>query len=194
MEEQLAVLLEKMDQQSEQLQLLTRQQSERVDGIALKQKETDEHVSAIEGDLESVKTVVDGRLSAVEETLTGLRSLHVELGEKQRSLKQELREELLQELGAPISSGLRPTASPFVPSDAAAAVFPGESIGRGDSTAPVTSASGSHAGGATTGASGYLRGTTTTTVNPQQRPPLFDGKLPWDAYRTQFELLAEMNR
>ena len=43
MEEQMAALLEKMDQQNEQLQLLTRQQAERVDGIELKQKETDEN-------------------------------------------------------------------------------------------------------------------------------------------------------
>ena len=49
MEEQMAALLEKMDQQNEQLQLLTRQQAERVDGIALKQKETDENLDAIQG-------------------------------------------------------------------------------------------------------------------------------------------------
>ena len=36
-----------MDQQNEQLQLLTRQQAERVDVIALKQKETDGHIDAI---------------------------------------------------------------------------------------------------------------------------------------------------
>ena len=51
MEEQMAALLEKMDQQNEQLQLLTRQQAERVDGIALKQKETDGYIDAIKGDL-----------------------------------------------------------------------------------------------------------------------------------------------
>ena len=51
MEEQMAALLEKMDQQNEQLQLLTRQQAERVDGIALKQKETDENLDAIQGRL-----------------------------------------------------------------------------------------------------------------------------------------------
>ena len=28
---------------------------------------------------------------------------------------------------------------------------------------------------------------------PVQQPTPFDGKTPWDAYRTQFELIAEMN-
>ena len=45
MEEQMAALLEKMDQHNEQLQLfLTQQQAERVDVIALKQEETDGHI------------------------------------------------------------------------------------------------------------------------------------------------------
>ena len=59
MEEQMAALLEKLDQQNEQLQLLTRQQAERVDGIDLKQKETDENLDAIKGDLDSVKGIMD---------------------------------------------------------------------------------------------------------------------------------------
>ena len=37
-------------------------------------------------------------------------------------------------------------------------------------------------------------GAATTPVGQQQRPTPFDGKLAWDAYRTQFELLVMMNR
>ena len=33
-------------------------------------------------------------------------------------------------------------------------------------------------------------GAATTPVSQQQRPAPFDGKLAWDAYRTQLELLA----
>ena len=77
----MAALLEKMDQQNEQLQLLTRQQAERVDGIALKQKETDENLDAIKGDLDSVKGIMDGRMNAMEESIAGLKSFHAEIGE-----------------------------------------------------------------------------------------------------------------
>ena len=37
-------------------------------------------------------------------------------------------------------------------------------------------------------------GAAASPVSQQQRPAPFDGKLAWDAYRTQFELLAMMNR
>ena len=108
MEEQMAALLEKMDQQNEQLQLLTRQQAERVDVIALKQKETDGHIDAIKGDLDSVKGIMDGRMSAMEESIAGLKSFHAEIGEQQKLLKLKLREELLQELATPTSFGGTP--------------------------------------------------------------------------------------
>ena len=218
MEEQMGALLEKMDQQSQQLQLLTRQQSEQLDQIAQKQKETNEHVSAVAEDLESVKTNVHGRLSAVEE--------------RQGVLKQELREELLQELSASLSIGtgpglLRPTAPTFVPSDATAgvagrgdtAVSPGE---EGATPEPRTVSGGRRAaaaesratlvgggdgeatsgGGPTFAIAGIGRGgpgdstgvITTTPTSLQQRPAPFDGKTAWDAYCTQFELLAQINR
>ena len=74
MEEQMAALLEKMDQQNEQLQFLTWQQAERVDVIALKQKETDGHINAIKGDLDSVKGITDGRMNAMEDSIAGLKS------------------------------------------------------------------------------------------------------------------------
>ena len=102
MEEQMAALLEKMDQQNEQLQLLIRQQAERVDVIVLKHKETDRHIKE---DLDSVKGNTDGRMSVMGKSIAGLKSFHAELGEQQKSLKQELHEELLQELATPTSLG-----------------------------------------------------------------------------------------
>ena len=147
----MTALLEKMDQQNEQLQLLTQQQAERVDGIALKQKETDENLDAIKGDLDSVKGIMDGRMNAMEESIAGLKSFHAEIGEQQESLKQELREELLRELATPTSLGvtrLRPVAPPFVPSDATVGEIPREGTGGGDATgtgdAPGGRIDGSH--------------------------------------------------
>ena len=60
-------------------------------------------------------------MSAMEEFIAGLKSFHVEIGEQQKSLKQELCEELLRELATPSSLGvtqLQPMVPPFVPSDA----------------------------------------------------------------------------
>ncbi len=51
MEEQLAWLLVKMEEMSQQLQLLTRQHSQRVDEVAKKQEETHEQMQATAGDL-----------------------------------------------------------------------------------------------------------------------------------------------
>ena len=128
----MAALLEKMDQQNEQLQLLTRQQAERVDGIVLKQKETDENLDAIKGDLDSVKGIMDGQMSAMEESIAGLKVSIQRLVSSKESLKQELREELLRELATPTSLGvtrLWPMAPPFVPSDATVGDIPREGTG-----------------------------------------------------------------
>ena len=56
------------------------------------------------GDLDSMKGIMDGRMSAMEESIAGLKSFHAEIGEQQTSLKQELREELVQELATPTRS------------------------------------------------------------------------------------------
>ena len=91
------------------------------------------------------------------------------MAESQELLKCELREDLLEELST--TSGLHSTARPFLPSAGASLDAVGEgTIRASDATA--------------------LRGSTIS----QQRPAPFEGKLPWDAYRTQFELLADMNR
>ena len=64
--------------------------------MARKQEETREQVHAIAGDLESVKTTVQGRLGEVEEAVSSVKTLQTELGERQKSLKAELHNELLQ--------------------------------------------------------------------------------------------------
>ena len=111
MEEQMAALVSKLVQQSatlreqnEEVQLLVQQQSERVDELICKQV-MDERFSTLEGDLESIKTMVDGQLQVLKELVAGLRSLHSDLWSRDKSLKQELKEELLHEMGMPVHVG-----------------------------------------------------------------------------------------
>ena len=88
--------------------------------MAKKQEETRKQVQAIAGDLESVKTTVHGRLGEVEEAVSSVKTLQTELGERQKSLKVELHDELLQELSEAVEkTGLRATAPPFIPAETA---------------------------------------------------------------------------
>ena len=100
LEEQLSLLIDKIDQQSEQLQQLTKQQTERVDSVVHRLDETSKHIDAVAGDLDSVKSMVHGRLDEVESSFTNLKVVQEELGERQKVLKAELRDELLHELTA----------------------------------------------------------------------------------------------
>ena len=168
MEQQNEQLLGKMEQQNEQLQVMTQQQADRIENVAQRQKETDQEVSAIAGELRSVKLTIDGRLDAMKDSVAGLaKQIRATMTEGQELTKHQLREELLQEL-SDSTSALRPTAQPFQPSGTAAAVVREVTDRSRDAIAP-------HAA-------------------HQQRPAPFEGKIPWDAYRTQFELLAEINR
>ena len=72
-------------------------------GVCLKHPE---YTDAIKGDLDSVKEIMDRRKSVMEENVAGRKSFHAEIGEQQKSLKQELREELLQKLTTPTSLGV----------------------------------------------------------------------------------------
>ena len=104
----------------------------------------------------------------MEDSVAGLaKQIRATVTEGQVSTKHELCEELLQELSDGISA-LRPTAQPFQPSGTAAAVA-GEVTDR-------------------------LRDAIALHAAHQQRPAPFEGKIAWNAYRTQFELLAEINR
>ena len=134
LEEQLSVLISKMDQQSEQLQQLTKIQSERVDSIVHRLDETDKQIDAIAGDLDSVKSAVHGHLEEVEGSFTNLKGAQDELGERQKVLKAELRDELLHELTASMKSTLRATAPPFIPSTE----NPGDGGGRATPTVHVS--------------------------------------------------------
>ena len=196
LEEQLSLLVDKMDQQSEQLQ---QQQTEHVDSVVHRLDETSKHIDAVAGDLDSVKSM---RLDEVESSFTNLKVVQEELGERQKILKAELRDELLHELTAKMKSTLRPTAPPFVP----ASESPGDNGGGDTLSVSADHESNSAGRDATTPGSGEggteeaatvptteERGSTVThgrgsatiiTPSSVQRPAPFDGKLTWDAYHT----------
>jgi hypothetical protein len=167
---------------------------ERVDSVIDRLDETDKNVHAIAGDLDSVKSTVHGRLDDVESSFTDLKTAQAELGERQKVLKAELRDELLRELTAVTESTLRPTAPSFVPSTESlgGGVTPSGGAGHGEDGAAGLGGStlGSGAGEAATVVASeersstlaYGGGRTTVATGSVQKPAPFDGKMTWDAY------------
>ena len=159
-------LLEKMEQRNEQLWVQIQQCSDPVDDIGQRQKETDQEVSAIAGELSLEKMAKDMRLIAVDGSAAGLTGqLRTEKVASQELLKCEPREDLLQE------PGLHSTAHLFLPSAGTRLDAVGEGMDLAGDAITVVGA----------------------TIN-QLRSGSLEKKLPWDAYRTQFELLADVNR
>ena len=110
-----------------------------------------------------------------------LQGFRTEMGERQTTLKQELREEILHELTTSLGvSALRPTAPPFVPSVTTDDVVPE------DDTAGATTSTGTGTEEVTRGLGGGKsldtaavrgEGAVTTPTSQQQRPAPFDGKV-----------------
>ena len=165
LEEQMATLLAKMEEQGQQLRDLTQQQAERLDGMVTRQRETEEQIAALQGDLQSVKTLADSRLKATEDVIAELLASQKELGERQKLLREELQSELQEKVAGPAASDPGRMLSPTAP--------------------PFVPGSGSPGGGG--------EGAAYVTAR-QQQPAPYDGKSAWDAYHTQFELLAGVNR
>ncbi len=118
LEEQLALVLAKMDEQGQQLRDLAQQQAERLDGVAARQTETEGQVANLQEDLRGVKELVHERLRVAEEKLLELDSSHGELAARQKALKDEVCSEVMGRSGeSGRSSGLRATAMPFEPLD-----------------------------------------------------------------------------
>ena len=133
-------------------------------------------VDSVEENLRAVRESLHVRIQAAEESLQGLQSSHSTLAEGLRStLKQELKEELCLELplvrsteehvqAEPTRTTLRATAQEFI------------------------------SAGMPTGSANIVAADACGSNRSVQRPAPFDGRTAWDAYRTQFELLAEINR
>lgn len=179
MDEQSQRLHAKIDEQGQQLHELTRQQSERQDEI-------EERVAGLQKELVTVQTELYDRLKAAEGALTDLGTVQTELASRQKSLKEELRGELVEKLPAvrnKPAGELRADASPFVPAETEPHYGGEDPLGDDWTTTGDGGASSSER---RTGA-GYGGATL-------QRPAPYDGKSSWDAYRTQYEMLAGIHR
>ena len=155
-------------------QLVEEQKQQHWGQLAERQEWTEEQVDAVRSDLQAVKEALHIRMQSTEESLEGLCSPQMAMTGK---LRASLKEELLMEIGHRVATAvpdsataarttLRPTAEEFVPR---------QRITTPATTVAVASAADSR------------------TVCPVQRPTPYNGRTAWDAYRTQFEMLAEMN-
>ena len=174
-------------QQSEQLNRLMEEQQLQGKLILQQQREAEERMDAIKDDLTETKEIMEGCLQGAEANLEGMhRQLSKEWQEGQASLRKELQAEFRTELlalrssqpeevqqrqseaeqtstGTKPSPSLRPEATAFIPSSSSLPLSTGSDSGGG------------HRAGAT------------------QRPPFYDGRSSWDAYVTQFGMLAHLN-
>ena len=145
------------------------------ESLEKKQEETSEVVSSLEENLSSVKAVMQDRISKTEEELGQLRSWQEQLIGKQGEFQAGMHEEfarlkstmegvMMKSVGEPESVGSKSSLS------IAAPIFV--------PTAATSAESGSEKGGSRT----------------MQRPAPYDGSSAWEAYRTQFGLLAALNK
>ena len=87
-----------------------------------------------------------------------------------------------------MKTSLRPTAPSFIPGPTVGG-GEGAAIHGYDDTGGDSADDRGSGGGATPGDKGG-----TTGGAGSQKPAPFDGKLTWDAYHTQFDMLAQINR
>ena len=193
LEEQMAAWMARIEQGQQNMQVglsgqirdLSQQfaqQAERLDGVVSKQKETERQITSLQGDLYAVKDLVDSRLRTTEEAVTGLATAQNALRERQMSLREELqselREELQSELREELQSELREELQSELREKLAAAAATARDPGSTLSPTARPFVPGSEPG---EGRAAY---------GHVQRAAPYDGKNAWDAYHTQFELLA----
>ena len=143
--------------------------------IEHKQAEAETTVQTLWDDVSSMKGVFQSRISSAEEGLEGLQATQEKLTSELHATKSTILRELMGEveerfatktqLETEVSKAhtLRVSAPEFVPSH-------------------PYSASNPEASGIGRGAASHM-----------QKPPPFDGRAPWDAYKLQFEMLADVN-
>ena len=138
-------------------------------------------VENLQQDIASVKEVLHSRIRATESGLEGLEITQHRLTTELCATKTAITDEMMTELEARFATKdqleiglskteatkLRSAAPEFVPS------------------LPLSTGSCDEA--ATPG------GGRATTTQQLQKPPPFDGRSPWDAYKTQFEMLPTVN-
>ena len=162
--------------QADQLTDLAKDYEQKMESFHADQKRVEESVNTLEKNLDSVKSVMQDRIGDAEDKIGQLQSQQAILANKQVEIETKLHEELqrveatfLETVKSTIDTGptpLRPTAPPFVPTTASLVSL--ESEGRGARAEEGRS-----------------------SKNVRLSP--FDGKSSWEAYQTQFRLLAELN-
>ena len=148
-----------------------------MDLLVADQTRVEESVSSLEKNLDSVKSVMQDHIGEAEDKIERLQSEQIVLATKQEELRSKFHEELLRveaRIKAVKSTSetvatptpLRPTAPTFIPS-----------------TSPVSLGA----------EGGSARAEEEGRSSKSVRPSPFDGKSSWEAYQTQFKLLAELN-
>lgn len=148
-----------------QQQDLMQKQNERWENLEKRQHQADSAVEALQNDIASLKTVTQDRLRATEEVQSKLvKELHV--------TKDALRDELLGELETrfttkeQLESAINKRSTRSSPLSVSAPEFvPSSDVVPGQGVA-----------------------------HRIQHPQPFGGDAPWDAYKLQFEMLAEINK
>ena len=133
---------------------------------------------AVEKNLSTVKSVMQDRIGETEDRLGRLRTWQEELAAKQEEFQTGIQEELVR-----LKATVKSTAKPMGESESAWSKYSMRP------TAPIfVPSAGSSAMATGGGADGDGSGS-----KPVQQPAPYDGKSAWEAYRTQFSLLAELN-
>lgn len=182
-------------QLSQQMQELIGSQQQQMEDVGFRLARAEQKLSAFDQDMEDIKHThltdvgrLEERQSSAESRLAAIESgvqqgvsrecgrIAEELQASQTQQIQDLRQEILQEMAkqpGPTETShkslLRPEAPLFTP------------LGSESTTTPTASRGG---GGAGEGA---------CTTKTMQRAPPYDGRSTWEAYRTQFEMLARVN-
>lgn len=170
--EQLATLVAMLEEQKkEQVK-----QSERLDSLLQhfeqnqckleeRQKGTDQQMEMLQKDVYSLKSLVHNQVEATQSDLAAVMESQKQIGAKQEEMRRELKEELKQEVKRSLQDEV---SSRALDSIRPALLAPTISTEGGTETSVI-------AGALTT------------------KPATYDGKSTWDAYRAQFELLADLN-
>ena len=161
------------EQLQEQLRMCHSENSSTWERVEGQQQATEEKVEGLQEELQTLKSLLHGKFADTEARLKLVRERNAEeIQEAQEELKhhhhkqiEELHGELLK---LTVSKETKRTP-PLCPT---AKVF-----------VPCSATSGAEEEEEEAGTSGRVHW-----------PPTFDGKVPWDAYRTQFEMLAAVNR
>ncbi len=173
-------------QQEEQMERFLKEQRHQWEQVEFWQRAADERIGSIQEDLETTKETVGVRLKSAEETIGTLQQSQGEMAkELQKSLREEMRREVHTWISEASAGGARPsrmraTAAEFVPKFLPSATSPT------DPTAEEEEAGG--------GELAERSGPDSSRTVSVHRPPPFDGRSTWDAYRAQFEMLAQINR